>query len=325
LLVFDILQLHIEWLQTTRIIEQIDCCKGLKMNKTIVTLLLAALLPLHTTAQQAQQTPQADGLTGIGKMSRTRNLVPAEQVESAGAQQYRQMIAQAQQKGLLAPDNHPEVLRLRAIAKKIIPQSTKWNPRAAQWQWEVNLLMSGEVNAFCMPGGKIAFYAGILDKLKLTDEEVAAIMGHEVAHALREHGRERVGKQLATQGALSIGSALLGLGDLGRMGASMGAQLISLRWGREDETEADLVGMDVAARAGYDPRAGVTLWQKMAKVNAGNAPPQWLSTHPSGNNRIAEISKRLPQVMPVFASTQGKTVAQLAPYQTNMAEIAPVK
>jgi predicted Zn-dependent protease len=276
----------------------------------------------------AQQAPQPDGVS-VGKMSGARKLVPAEQVEAAAAQEYKKMMAQAQQKGQLVPDNHPDVLRLRAIARKIVPESARWNERAKVWQWEVNLINSDQVNAFCMPGGKIAFYTGILTKLKLTDDEVATVMGHEIAHALREHGRERLGKQMATQGALSIGSALLGLGDLGRVGASMGAQLISLRWGREDETEADLVGMDVAARAGYDPRAGVTLWQKMAQATGSSGKSstsmQWLSTHPAGANRIAEISKHLPQALPLYAKTQGKTVAQLAPYRTNVEGIAPVK
>ncbi|MGL4574426.1 MAG: M48 family metallopeptidase [Burkholderiaceae bacterium] len=292
------------------------------MNRCVVVFVSLSVLATPLAAQQAPQ--QSDGVN-VGRMSSARKLVSAEQVEAAAAQQYRQMMQQAQQKGQLVPDNHPEVQRLRAIARKIVPQSTKWNERASTWQWEVNLINADQVNAFCMPGGKIAFYTGILTKLKLTDDEVATIMGHEVAHALREHGRERLGKQMATQGALSLGSALLGLGDLGRVGASMGAQLISLRWGREDETEADLVGMDVAARAGYDPRAGVTLWQKMAQVSGGRGAPQWLSTHPAGQNRIAEISKRLPEVMPLYAKTQGKTVAQLPPYQTNVPGIAPVK
>lgn len=294
--------------------------KTISMRVVVSAAALACAVPAY-----AQQAQQPDGVSGIGSMSGARKLVPAEQVEAAAAQQYREMMQQAAQKGQLVAENNPEVVRLRAIARKIVPQSTRWNPRAGGWQWEVNLINADQVNAFCMPGGKIAFYTGILTKLKLTDDEVATVMGHEIAHALREHGRERLGKQMATQGALSLGSALLGLGDLGRMGASMGAQLISLRWGREDETEADLVGMDVAARAGYDPRAGVTLWQKMAQVSGGKAPPQWLSTHPAGNNRIAEISKRLPEVMPVYARTQGKTVAQLPPYQTNVPGIAPVK
>jgi predicted Zn-dependent protease len=146
-----------------------------------------------------------------------------------------------------------------------------------------------------MPGGKIAFYWGILQKLQLDDDEVAMIMGHEMAHALREHARERMGKTFATRGALEIGSALLGLGDLGRMAAGMGGQLLTLTFSRSDESEADLVGMELAARAGYNPAAGVTLWQKMAAANKG-APPEFLSTHPAGTTRIKDIEANLPKV-----------------------------
>lgn len=270
---------------------------------------------------QALQT--APGVQGVGKMSAARKLVSAEQIEAQAAQQYAQLLKETAAKGALAPANHPHALRLRAIAQKLIPFATRWNERAPQWKWEVNVIGSKQVNAFCMPGGKIAFYTGILDNLKLTDDEVATVMGHEIAHALREHGRERVGKAMATQGVLSIGSALLGLGDVGRAAAGAGANLLSLKFGREDETEGDLVGMDLAARAGFDPRAGVALWQKMGAVNNG-APPAWLSTHPSGKNRIEEIRKHLPEVMPLFAKARGVSVGQLAPYKTNWPEIAVV-
>ena len=171
--------------------------------------------------------------------------------------------------------------------------------RSRRWfsQW---LAVGGmELNAFCMPGGKIAFYSGILKRLQLDDDEVAAIMGHEMAHALREHARERMGKGMATRGLIDIGSALLGLGQLARGAADLGGQLLSLKFSRDDETEADIVGMDLAARAGYDPAAGVTLWQKMS-ANRNGAPPQWLSTHPSGTNRIRTIEQHLPEVMPLF-------------------------
>jgi predicted Zn-dependent protease len=188
---------------------------------------------------------------------------------------------------------------LRAIARKIIPQALSWNPRARNWQWEVNLIGSKQINAFCMPGGKIAFYSGILDQLKLTDDEVAIVMGHEVAHALREHARERMGKNAATGIGANILSSVLGLGQLGHTVTSYGAQLLTLQFSRSDESEADLVGMELAARAGFDPRAGVSLWQKMAAANKG-APPQWLSTHPSGNTRIADIQSNLPKVMPLY-------------------------
>jgi predicted Zn-dependent protease len=210
------------------------------------------------------------------------------------------MMRQAESQRALAPAGHPQVVRLRAIADRIIPLTPPWNARARQWRWEVNLIGSPQINAFCMPGGKIAFFFGILEKLQLDDDEVAMIMGHEAAHALREHARERMAKSLATRGAFEVGAALLGLGDLGRMAAGMGEQLLSLRFSREDETEADLVGLELAARAGYNPRAGVTLWQKMTEANK-NAPPQWLSTHPAGGSRIREIEANLPKVEPLFS------------------------
>jgi predicted Zn-dependent protease len=248
----------------------------------------------------------------VGANSKFTKFVSAEQVEGTARQQYQQLTQGASSKGALAPADHPQVVRLRAIAARITPFAPPWNPRANQWKWEINLLGSPELNAFCMPGGKIAFYMGILQKLQLTDDEVATIMGHEVAHALREHARERMGKSMATQGALGIGAAILGLGDLGRVAAGAGAQLLSLKFGRNDETEADIVGMDLAARAGYDPAAGVTLWQKMMAGSKG-APPQWLSTHPAGTERIKAIQARLPKVQPLFARAPKPTQRFAAP------------
>jgi predicted Zn-dependent protease len=213
------------------------------------------------------------------------------------------MLQQAAQKHALAPESHPQVVRLRAIAQRLIPHVTapnlKSTPRASQWRWEVNLIGSKEINAFCMPGGKIAFFYGLLDQLKLNDDEVAMVMGHEVAHALREHARERMGKNAATTGLIELGAALFGLGSGGRQLAGLGGQLLSLRFSRDDESEADKVGLDLAARAGYDPRAGVTLWQKMGQASKG-APPQWLSTHPAGTSRIQEIQSNLPSVEPLY-------------------------
>jgi predicted Zn-dependent protease len=235
----------------------------------------------------------------VGKTSSFSKLVPAAQVEQAATQQFVQMQNQARQQHALAPDDHPQLVRLRYIAKRIIPFTTEWNARAAQWRWEVILLGSPQINAFCMPGGKIAFYWGILARLQLSDDEVAMIMGHEMAHALREHARERIGKSFATRGALELGSALLGLGNTGRMFAGMGEQMLSLVFSRDDESEADLVGMELAARAGYDPGAGVTLWQKMGAVSKG-APPEFLSTHPSGPTRIKDIQANLPKVEGLF-------------------------
>jgi predicted Zn-dependent protease len=270
---------------------------------------LALLLAL------AAAVPMASAHEGVevGKPSSFTKLVPAEEVEHSAAQEYRQLLVKANDKKALGSREHPQVQRLRAIARRIIPFALTWNPRAKDWKWEVNLIGSSQINAFCMPGGKIAFFSGILDKLQLNDDEVAMVMGHEIAHALREHARERMGKSAVTNGAARIGGALLsgffGIDPRLTDGVARGgANLLTLEFSREDETEADLVGMELAARAGFDPRAGVTLWQKMGAVSKG-APPQWLSTHPSGKTRIAEIEKNLPKVMPLYERARmGKPV-----------------
>lgn len=274
------------------------CCWCDFHGRRLFTGLLVAGAAAPVLAQQGAAAEE--GLRGdVGRQSRLSRLVPAEEVEAAAAQQYNQMMAQARQQRALAPDNHPQVRRLRTIAERIVPHALPWNDRARRWRWEINLLGSDEVNAFCMPGGKIAFYFGILSKLQLTDAEVAAIMGHEVAHALREHARERMAKTAATQLGANALSAILGLGGLGDAMVQMGGQLLTLRFSREDETEADLVGLDLSARAGYDPGAGVTLWQKMIRAG-GSGPLPILSTHPPGDTRIRDIQSKLPKVEPLY-------------------------
>ena len=239
----------------------------------------------------------------VGKSSSVRKLVPAAELEGAANQQYGQMMEEARQKKALVPESDPQVQRLRKMANRLIPHTAPWNDRAKSWQWEVNLIASDEVNAFCMPGGKIAFYTGILDKLKLDDDEAAMIMGHEMAHALREHARERLAKTQATGLGLSVLSSLLGLGQLGDAAASLGTQLLTLRFSREDETEADLVGLELAARSAYKPQASVSLWQKMTAQN-GKGGPSFLSTHPSGPNRIKELQANVPKVQRLYEAAR---------------------
>jgi len=299
------------------------------MKQTVITALLAiAIVTVTPELCAAESAATAQDGVKVGSMSTLRKLIPEEQVEASAFQQYAAMKQQAGSKGALVPESHPQVQRLRRIANNIIPHAARWNQRAAQWPWEVNLIGSQEVNAFCMPGGKIAFYSGLLSKLKLTDDEVAIVMGHEIAHALREHGRERMAKSgLANIGAKLAGvglSALLGTDPHLTSAATGGvANLAMLKFSRDDETEADLVGLDIAARAGYDPRAGIALWQKMSMVNR-NAPPQWLSTHPAGKNRIAEIHKHLSEVLPLYATAKGATQASLPPYRSNVKGIDPI-
>ena len=237
----------------------------------------------------------------VGSASTLRKLVPAETLERSAAQQYQQMLEQARAKRALAPPEHPQLQRLHAIAKRLIAFAMPWNDRSRQWRWEVNLIGSQQINAFCMPGGKIAFYTGILDKLQLSDDEAAMIMGHEMAHALREHARERLAKTQATNLGVRLGAQLLGLGDLGNAAAGLGAQLLTLKFSRSDETDADLVGLELAARAGYQPDAAVSLWQKMGKASGSQqAGLAFLSTHPSGPDRIRELQQNVPKVQGLY-------------------------
>ena len=237
----------------------------------------------------------------VGSASSLRKLVPAETLENSAAQQYQQMLQQAKAQRALAPAGHPQLQRLHAIAKRLIPHAAPWNDRARQWRWEVNLIGSSQVNAFCMPGGKIAFYTGILDQLKLTDDEAAMVMGHEMAHALREHARERIAKTQGTNLALRLGSQLLGLGDLGNVAASLGGQLLTLQFSRSDESDADLVGLELAARGGYQPSAAVSLWQKMGNATGSTQGGlAFLSTHPSGPARIRELQSNVPKVQGLY-------------------------
>ena len=236
----------------------------------------------------------------VGKTSAMAKLVPASTLEKSAAQQYSQMMAEAKAQGALASPNNAQLQRLRAIAQRLVPHTTQWNERAPGWKWEVTLIGSKQINAFVMPGGKIVFYTGILDQLQLTDDEIAMVMGHEMAHALREHARERLAKSQVTGMGLSLGAQLLGLGDMGNLAANLGTELLTLQYSRSDESEADLVGLEIAARAGYDPKAAITLWQKMAKATGDKGGMAFLSSHPSGPNRIKELEANLPKVESLY-------------------------
>ena len=259
---------------------------------------LVAAISALAAAVIGPGTALAEDGVKVPRKSIFAKLVPAATVENSAALQYDQMTRQAFQKRALLENNHPTVQRVRRIFNNLLPHTYKFNERAREWKWEVNVFQSPTINAFCMPGGKIAVFTGILEKLNLSDDEVAMIMGHEMGHALWEHARERTAKTNIT----NIGSRVIGgllFGQAGEMIGAAGSSLAALKFSRNDETEADLIGMELAARAGYDPRTGVTLWQKMSQVNNG-APPQWLSTHPSGKTRIDTIEKNLPDVMPLY-------------------------
>ena len=255
---------------------------------------------LNATAQTKQEGVEV-------KRSRLL-LLPASTVENSASQQYGQLMRAAAQKGVLNVDK-AQVERLRNIARALIPHSTRFNKDAQRWRWEVNLISSKQVNAFCMPGGKIAFFSGILEQLALTDDEVAVVMGHEIGHALLEHGRARMSEQVLKSVGISIAAAVFNLGQISAEILAQAANLaVSLPYARRQESDSDLVGMELAARAGYDPRAAVSVWQKMQKLGQAQAgrgqPPQFLSTHPSHEARIRDMQAAMPKVLPIYENAR---------------------
>lgn len=236
------------------------------------------------------------------EVQRPRFLILPEAVANqTSAQQYAQLLSGARQQGALNRDA-AQTRRVREIAQRLIPHGERFNPGIRSWRWEANLLDSPEINAFAMPGGKIAVYSGLIDKLALSDDELAAVIGHEIAHAVLEHGRARLQGQIAQDLGVAAVSSYLGLGDLGTAALAKAAEVaVALPYSRSQEVDADLAGLEMAARAGYDPRAAVRVWQKMSRLGGGQ-PPQWLSTHPDPAKRIREIEEALPKVMPLYAA-----------------------
>lgn len=269
-------------------------------SKPICVLFAALVLASCSTVQTTQR-----GTVGVGRAQRMA--ISEEQIEQAARQQYAEVLADARKKGTLNRDA-AQLSRIRSISNRLIAQSAVFRPDARNWQWEQNLITAPEVNAWCMPGGKIAVYTGLIEKLRISDDELAAVLGHEIAHALREHARERasqqVGTDLASAGAEILG-AIYGIEGMGKV-ASTGLQLgIGLPNSRLHETEADRIGVELAARAGFDPRAAVSLWQKMAQVGGG-APPEFLSTHPSRESRLNDLNDYAQRVMPLFEQARKK-------------------
>jgi len=276
------------------------------MNK--FTRIIAVLTVLLAGACTTVQTTQS-GAVGVER--KQRMLLSDKQVENMSAQMYAQTLQEADAKDVLNP-NSAQTQRIRGIANRLIAQVGIFRPDAKNWKWEVNVLQNDAVNAYAMAGGKIMVYTGLIEKIKATDAELAAVIGHEIAHALREHTREQMSEAYATQiGLLGVAAAIgIATGDANNanttlgLGSSVAAVALTLPHSRRAETEADQIGLELMARAGYDPNAAVSLWEKMSKAG-GNKPPEFLSTHPADTTRIAEIKRLIPKVMSLYqASTK---------------------
>lgn len=272
------------------------------MKSVLRNTVVAVVAAFSLIACETVRTTQA-GAVGIDRQQRMA--VSAQAMEQSASKQYAQLMAEAKKKDKLNT-NPEEYQRIRRIADRLIKQTPVFRPDAQAWNWEVNILTSPEVNAWCMPGGKIAVYTGLIDQLKLTDDELAAVMGHEIAHALREHSRERASEQAIAGIGISIIAAVAGVGQIGQRGMEYAYQgALGLPNSRAHETEADRIGVELAARSGYDPRAAITLWQKMGKVG-GKEPLKFVSTHPPRAERMQDLTNYSARVLPLYEEAKGK-------------------
>lgn len=273
-----------------------------KIRKILISAIAVSLLA--TLSGCANTTKNS--VSGVNRSQFM--LLPASTVNNMSTQSYKETLKEADKKKTLNAD--PAMLeRVRGISNKLIAQVGVFRPDATKWKWEVNVEKNDQLNAYCMPGGKIMVLSGLVEKIQATDDELGAVIGHEIAHALREHGRERMSQAYVQQFGLQALASIIGgtAGSMAAQGAGLGSQLFfSLPNGREQEREADKMGLELSARAGFNPDAAVTLWQKMSANNKG-APPEFLSTHPASENRIADLKALAPKVRPLYeAAKAGK-------------------
>ena len=265
--------------------------------QSFVTVLVSACLLVACTSTSRP------GVVGVERSQFM--MISAVQIERISASSFEQQAKAAQKKNVLITSG-PQYERLKTIANRLIPQTAVFRDDTHSWNWGLQLIDSPLVNATCAPGGRITFYSGIINKLNLTDDEIAAIMGHEIAHAVREHGRERVSQAMAQNAIANVALAAAGAGSAQSIDAAnqIMQYVLVLPNSRQNEKEADAIGLEIAARGGYDPRAAITLWEKMSKESKGKNPPEFLSTHPSNENRIKELSALLPRVMPLYEAAK---------------------
>ena len=265
--------------------------------QTVISVLVACCLLV------ACANTSRPGVVGVERSQFM--MISAAQIDRMSAISYEQQAKAAQKKKILITSG-PEYERLKTIANRLIPQTAVFRDDTRNWNWGLQLIDSPIVNATCAPGGRITFYSGIINKLNLTDDEIAAIMGHEIAHAVREHGREQVSQALAQNIISNVALAAAGAGSAQSIDAAnqIMQYVLVLPNSRQNEREADAIGLELAARGGYDPRSAITLWQKMSKESQGKNPPEFLSTHPSNENRIKDLSALIPKVMPLYEAAK---------------------
>jgi predicted Zn-dependent protease len=238
-------------------------------------------------------------------------IVSEETAISQSTQAYSSLMGQMQRQGRISDDRALDA-RVKGITDRVVQQAVRYRPETRRWNWQMQVVEGADVNAFCMAGGKMAIYTGLVEKVRPSDDELAQVIAHEIAHALSNHTAEKMSVAQASQ----LGAAVLGAvaqsrglpigGTETQLLATVGVQLPN---SRAAEAEADRIGIELAARAGYDPHAAASLWRKMMAATDSRGSIEFLSTHPAAENRIAELQALAPQMMPYYQAAKASTAA----------------
>lgn len=239
-------------------------------------------------------------------------IVSEDQAIAASRQAYAETVEALAREGKIASDPKLKA-RVDRITGRLVAQAIRMRPDSANWEWSVKVIDDPEVvNAWCMAGGRMALYTGLVQQIRPTDDELAQVMGHEIAHALANHTAEKMSVAMASSLGVAVVGAATDNSGLAATGAAAAALLaIELPNSRTAESEADRIGIELAAKAGYDPRAAITLWDKMGKLSAGGAPLEFLSTHPGPERRMEKLARLVPEMMPYYEAKGARPVYRL--------------
>lgn len=286
-----------------------------------VASLAASIAPgaqASATVARAEELPRLDsrdpnGDLRVGNPMAMRGPAADAMLEQIAAIEYHQLVADATTQRRLLPHADSRVRRVQAVVDSVMPYALKWNDRSRNWHWEVNVIHAPRLDAYCMPGGKVVIFTGLLERLRPSDDEIAMLVGHEIAHALRQHARVMIDERMLRQyrGTLSA-PQLFGITDFD---FDTGAGFPDVRYSADDEREADVIGTEIAARAGYDPRAALVFWQRVAALDR-RMPVELAATHPITANRFDDLRRRQADMLELYAKAVHRPVNELPPLST---------
>lgn len=287
-----------------------------QVGLTLTVILVAAAVYRSAHASEAAAQVDSRDPTGelrVGNPMAMRGPTTDAMLEQIAGIEYRQLMNDATAQRRVLPPTDPRVRRVRAMVSDLAPYAIKWNDRARKWNWDINVVRSPRLDAYCLPGGKIVVFTGLFDKLRPNDDELAMLIGHEIAHALRQHARVMLDDRLLSRyrGTLSA-PQLFGFSGFD---FESGTGFPDVRYSADDEREADVIGTEIASRAGYDPRAAVTVWQRVASLDR-RLPVELAETHPITTARIDDLRRRQSDMIVLYAKSLDRSAGRLPAAQS---------